>query len=117
MIPAQSPLPGSDTLLLQLKKLCHPWRKLTIAIDGRNGAGKSSLARYLAWQLGMPAVETDLWLVETSPIIHDIRPLQAVIDSRHKCNRPIIIEGVAVLRTLESLGVSPDFVIMVINLD
>jgi hypothetical protein len=30
--------------------------------DGVDGGGKSSLASWLAWQLGMPAVQLDLYL-------------------------------------------------------
>jgi len=60
IIPERTPLPGADALLTHLRSFCLPWRAMIIAIDGRNGAGKTSLARYLAWQLGMPVLETDL---------------------------------------------------------
>lgn len=67
MIPARQPIPGADSLLAHLRSFCLPWQALTIAIDGRNGAGKTPVARYLTWQLGMPMLETDLWLTSTSP--------------------------------------------------
>jgi hypothetical protein len=67
MISEQLPLPGADGLLNRLRSLCLPWRAMTIGVDGRNGAGKSSLARYISWQLGMPVLETDLWLMRKHP--------------------------------------------------
>lgn len=115
IIPVRTPLPGADALLTHLRSFCLPWRAMTIAIDGRNGAGKTSLARYLAWQLGMPVLETDLWLSSTSPVAHCIDELKRLIDARHRCDRPVIIEGVMMLRTLELLGVQPDYFVVVTN--
>ncbi|SDB74560.1 (d)CMP kinase [Belnapia rosea] len=115
MIPALPPLPGADDLLAHLRSFCLPWRALTIAIDGRNGAGKTSLARYLAWQLGMPVLETDLWLSSRSPVTYRIAELEKLVRSRHRQDRPIIIEGVVMLMTLELLGVQPDYFVFVTN--
>ncbi len=36
-------------IVKQLSTFIIPWRKLTIGIDGPDGAGKSVLARFLAW--------------------------------------------------------------------
>jgi hypothetical protein len=44
-----------------IREALGPWRRFVIALDGVDAAGKSTLARYLAWQLGMPAIETDLY--------------------------------------------------------
>lgn len=115
MISPLQPIPGADNLLTCLRSFCLPWRALTIAIDGRNGAGKTSLARYLAWQLGMPVLETDLWLSSTSPVTHRIDALREVVRSRHRQDRPVIIEGIMMQRTLELLGVRPDYLIVVTN--
>jgi predicted GTPase len=53
------PIPGSNELLDQIKQALTPKRfPLLIAIDGADGIGKSSLASWLAWQLGMPATRT-----------------------------------------------------------
>jgi uridine kinase len=63
----KSPLPGSEELLRRLKDALGPDRKpLLIAIDGPDGVGKSSLASWLAWQLGMPTVHLDLYLIRPS---------------------------------------------------
>lgn len=114
-IPALPPIPGAEDLLTHLRSFCLPWRALTIAIDGRNGAGKTSVARYLAWQLAMPVLETDLWLSSTSPVTHRVGELKKLIQSRHRQDRPVIIEGVMMLRTLELISVKPDYFVFVTN--
>jgi hypothetical protein len=60
------PIPRSDELLACIKEALTPDRlPLLIAIDGADLAGKSSLASWLAWQLGMPAVQlVDLYLIK-----------------------------------------------------
>jgi 2-phosphoglycerate kinase len=54
-------LSGSVALFEQVQERLGPNRlPLLIAIDGADGVGKSSLASWLAWQLGAPAVYLDL---------------------------------------------------------
>ena len=65
----KEPIPHSVELLDAIKEALTPNRlPLLIAIDGADGSGKSSLASWLAWQLGMPAVQLDLYLTDTKPI-------------------------------------------------
>jgi hypothetical protein len=46
--------PEYETLLTKLSAALGPDRKpLLISIDGREGAGKTSLSNWLAWQLGI----------------------------------------------------------------
>ena len=92
----------------------NPWRKLTIAIDGVDNSGKSTLGRFLAWQLGMPVIETDLLLDrEATDIKHDLSTLRRLLSALHDLNRPAIVEGVLVLRTLERVSVSPEYLVYV----
>jgi EAL domain-containing protein (putative c-di-GMP-specific phosphodiesterase class I) len=101
-------------LIAAVKPRTIPWRKLTIAVDGFDGSGKSTLARFLAWQLGMPAVETDMVLrAGCSEPTPDLERLRHLIESRHSLNRPVIVEGVFVLRTLQQLEIVPEFLIRV----
>ncbi|WNM57889.1 hypothetical protein [Candidatus Nitrospira allomarina] len=102
-------------LLVQLlKKVLNPWRKFTIAIDGVDHSGKSTLARFLAWQLEMPAIETDLYLSGSTMVpSYHWKKLSLLVQSRHRLNRPVIIEGVFVKKILEQLKVKPDFSIYV----
>jgi 2-phosphoglycerate kinase len=53
----KSPLPESAALLKKAQQCLGPNRApLLIAIDGADGVGKSSLASWLSWQLGAPAI-------------------------------------------------------------
>lgn len=100
----------ADWLLPQML----PWRRLTVAIDGVDGSGKSSLARFLAWQLEMPSIETDFFLREgVSTPIHDASSLKTLVEQRHHANRPVIVEGVLVLRQLSNIGVDPEILVRV----
>ena len=91
-----------------------------IAVDGVEGAGKSALAGYLGWRLGMPAVHTDMFLVpgqerpQAGKWLHYRLPeLKAVIDSRLDRGKPVIVEGVCLLNTLTEIGLSADYLIYV----
>ena len=112
MISEMQPPLGAAELLIPLRTLCVPWRQMIIGVDGRNGAGKSSLARYLGWQLGMPVLETDLWLIRERPLYDELRDL---VLWRHGRNRPVIVEGIELLDTLEKIGLRLDFLIFVTN--
>jgi len=101
-------------LVSRLQPVVLPWRKLTIAVDGVDNSGKSTLGRFLAWQLGMPLLETDLLLKNRSgEIDHDLVTFTRLLNARHDLNRPAIVEGVLILRTLERVNVTSDFLIYV----
>jgi uridine kinase len=97
-------------LLADLEPAKIPWRRLTIAVDGGDGAGKSTLARFLSWQLGMPAIETDLFLrAHAHEPSYDLKALAKVVEARHGLNRPVIIAGMCVLETLRRIGIEPEY--------
>jgi hypothetical protein len=104
-----------NDLVSALRLHLDPWRKLTIAVDGVDGARKSSLARYLAWQLEVPLIETDLFRSERDPAnyVVDLASLKVPIEVRLSEDRPLIIEGIFVLRTLDQLNIQPDLLIRV----
>jgi hypothetical protein len=90
------------------------WRRFVIAIDGVDGAGKSSLGRYLAWQLEIPLIQTDLFLVpEAKALTYRQECLWSIVDYRLAANRPAIIEGVCILRLLQHLTLKADYLIWV----
>ena len=90
------------------------WHRFVIAVDGVDGAGKSTLTRYLAWQLGMPAIETDLFLVHgTGELDYRMDALRDVLANRLDKNRPALVEGLRILQTLNDLGETADFVVWV----
>jgi hypothetical protein len=86
-------------------------RKLLICVDGANGVGKSSLASWLAWQLGAVAIHLDLYVIpDTRPLQWRTGDLQRAIDARLRIG-PVILEGVLALNALEAVKRSPDFLI------
>jgi uridine kinase len=89
-------------------------RPLLIAIDGLDGAGKSSLAAWLSWQLEMPAVHLDLYIVrDSNPLEFRSNDLAKVLDARTNLNRPVIVEGILILKALSEIGRTPDFLVFV----
>ncbi|UZJ43816.1 hypothetical protein OOT55_14285 [Marinimicrobium sp. C6131] len=99
-----------------IKKHLYPRRKYLIAIDGYPGTGKSSLSRFLAFKLEMPAIETDLLRVlEEEQPSYRLGELRNLIQSRHDQNRPVIVEGIFTLDTLDKIGLVPDYLIYVDN--
>jgi dephospho-CoA kinase len=73
-------------------------RPLLIGIDGSEGAGKTSLSNWLAWQLGMPAIHLDLFVIQSytpAPIARRVADLDRCIKARG--DRPLIVEGVLLL--------------------
>jgi hypothetical protein len=109
------PLPGTAELLKELRKFCILWRSLIIAIDGRNGAGKSSLGRYLSWQLDVPPIETDFWIGEDLPVVHMVPELRELICKRLKLDRPVMVEGIMMLRMLEQAKLTSKFLVLITN--
>jgi hypothetical protein len=113
-MPLKQPLPGSEELLGRVQEALMPnWRRLLICVDGVDGVGKSSLASWLAWQLGAVAIHLDLYVIADScPLRWRTDDLQRAIDARLRVG-PAIVEGVLVLDALKELVLSPNFLILV----
>ena len=110
----KEPIPRSVELLDAIKEALTPNRlPLLIAIDGADGSGKSSLASWLAWQLGMPAVQLDLYLTDTKPIQWLTADLARVVARRLDGKRPVIVDGVLALDALDQIGHKPNFLVFV----
>ena len=105
----KAPIQRSDELLDRIEAR----RPLLIAIDGADGIGKSSLASWLAWQLGMPAVHLDLFLTSLHPIQWLGADLKRAVDRRLDLKHSVIVEGVMVLDALDQIGRKADFVVYV----
>jgi 2-phosphoglycerate kinase len=89
-------------------------RPLLIAIDGADGVGKSSLASWFAWQLGMPAVHLDLYLIkDTKPLKWRTDEVGRLVQNRIDSGRPIIVEGVFVLDVLDQIHRAAAFIVYV----
>lgn len=93
-------------------------RPFVVGIDGPDGAGKSSLASYLSWQLNIAAIGLDLFLVpDQEEIVHDTKLLSQVLSKRLEQNRVTIVEGVKLLEVLAKQQRQPDFLIYVERTD
>jgi hypothetical protein len=113
-MPVKVPIPRSDDLLDRIKDALTTNRfPLLIAVDGADNAGKSSLASWLAWQLGMPAVQLDLYLTNLRPIQWLTEDLDRVVARHLDRDRPLIIDGVLVLDALDQIGRMPNFLVFV----
>ena len=93
-----------------------PRRRFTIAFDGNFNSGKSTLARYIAWKAGIPLIETDLFLIPDSGLKqYRYASMIKLIESRHQLDRPLLIEGVRILHSLNKVGIKPDLLIFCEN--
>jgi pantothenate kinase-related protein Tda10 len=106
------PIARSEELLESIKEALTPNRlPLLIAIDGADLSGKSSLASWLAWQLGMPAVQLDLYLTSRDPIKWRTEDLARVVAQRIDNRRPLIIDGVLMLDAVDQIKRKADFLV------
>jgi hypothetical protein len=99
------------------KALGFPYnrRPLLIGIDGVDGCGKSSLAAWLSWQLEMPAIHLDIFMIpDSSPLTWRYQELACAINGAQLgTQRPVIVEGVLLLYVLEQISRTPDFLAFV----
>lgn len=112
----KKPLPGSEELLAHVKQALTPnWLPLLIVIDGADGIGKSSLASWLAWQLGAPAIYLDLYVIRGSnPLRWRSDELERIVHTRLVEHAgPLVAEGVLILDALGVIGRKPDFLVYV----
>ena len=110
----KKPLPGSEELLARVKQALTPNRlPLLIVIDGADDCGKSSLASWLAWQLGMPAVQLDLYLTDLHPMRWLTSELARVVSHRIVNKRPVIVDGVCALDVVDQIKRKADFLVFV----
>lgn len=90
-----------------------------VAIDGRMGAGKSTLGRFLAWYFNVTLVETDPFLLGDGTLRRHVDEINRIVASRldREHPRPVIVEGVAVLELVEQLGRTAHGLVYVENTD
>lgn len=103
-----------------LAPVLHNLPPKIVAIDGWPGVGKTTLGRFLAWRFNVALLETDLFMVpRQGKLVYHTDEITRIIDRRLRDRtdrgRPIIVDGVAVLRLLAELQREPDFVVYVAN--
>jgi uridine kinase len=85
-----------------------------VTIDGRDGVGKTTLGRYLAWRFNVTLIETDLFLIPAQDhIIHLDDQINRIIERRITTPRPVIVEGVAMLQLMKRINRVPHFAVYV----
>src|SRR5438477_12885103 len=76
-------------------------------------SGKSSLASWLAWHLGAPAVHLDLYVVRNSnPLRWRTDELWRVVNARLADHAaPLLVEGIMAVDALAAIDRAPDFLV------
>jgi 2-phosphoglycerate kinase len=81
-----------------------------VTIDGREGVGKTTLGRYLAWTFNSTLIETDLFLIPTRDYhIHLDDQVNRIIERRITTPLPVVAEGIAILQLMKRIHRTPDF--------
>jgi len=89
---------------------------IIVTIDGRDGVGKTTLGRYLAWHFNVTLIETDLFLIPARDyLIHLDDQINRIIERRITMPRPVIVEGVSILQLMKRINRVPAFRIYVSN--
>lgn len=87
-----------------------------VTIDGRDGVGKTTLGRYLAWYFNVTLIETDLFLIPAQDyLIHLDDQVNRIIERRVTSPRPVIVEGISILQLMKRINRVADFSIYVTN--
>jgi len=87
-----------------------------VTIDGRDGVGKTTLGRYLAWHFNVTLIETDLFLIPARDyLIHLDDQINRIIERRITTPLPVIAEGISMLQLMKRINRVPDFSIYVVN--
>ena len=85
-----------------------------VTVDGRDGVGKTTLGRYLAWHFNVTLIETDLFLIPAQDyLIHLDDQINRIIERRITSPRPVIVEGISMLQLMKRINRVPDFSIYV----
>lgn len=106
--------PVFDEVAQKLSPLLAGLPPKVVAVDGRAGAGKTTLARFLSWYFNSSLVELDLFLAEGG-LVRRESDVERIVKFRLDFRRPVIVEGLLVLDVLDSIGVKPDYTIYVRN--
>lgn len=107
--------PEFDQLATELAPYLNGLPGKVVAISGREGVGKTTLARFLAWRFNSSLIETDLFFRDGAGLEYHLPEIARIIDVRLSKPRPVFIEGVTVQKILSDIGLAADILIYVQN--
>jgi len=109
-------LPGYLKVVEALTRIMRGLPGVIVTIDGRDGVGKTTLGRYLAWHFNVTLIEADLFLIPSQDYLtHLDYQVNRIIERRFTLPRPVIVEGVSMLQLMKRINRVPDFAIYVTN--
>src|SRR5215475_9038513 len=109
-------LAGYATVVDALSPIMRNLPGVIVTIDGRDGVGKTTLGRYLAWHFNVTLIETDLFIIPAQDhFIHLDDQINRIIERRIATQLPVIVEGISMLQLMKRLNRAPDFSVYVTN--
>jgi len=109
-------LPGYLKVVEALTRIMRGLPGIVVTIDGRDGVGKTTLGRYLAWHFNVTLIEADLFLIPSQDYLtHLDYQVNRIIERRFTLPRPVIVEGVSMLQLMKRINRVPDFAIYITN--
>jgi uridine kinase len=109
-------LPSYLQVVTALTPVLRKSHGIIVTIDGRDGVGKTTLGRYLAWHFSMSLIETDLFLIPARDhLIHLDDQVNRIVERRVSSKLPVIVEGISMLQLMKRIHRVADFSIYVVN--
>ena len=105
--------PEYDAIAAELKPKLENLPPVIIAISGSMSAGKTTLARFLAWYFNISLIETDFYLKPNEGLTYDASEIARMISFRIGLSRPVVVEGLKILEILAEINKAPDITIHV----